>query len=54
MAEAKILAATQLGLEALPDSVGTYTSPRLTWDLYEFEPLLSELVKAKMQLAMSE
>jgi hypothetical protein len=54
MAEAKVYAASQLGMESLPDSVGTYTSPRLTWDLHEFETVLSELVKAKMQLAMSE
>lgn len=54
MTEAKAYAAIQLGLEALPASLGTYTSPRLTWDLYEFYPPLSELVEIKMQLAMSE
>jgi hypothetical protein len=54
MAEAKVYAASQLNLDVLPDSNGTYTSTRLTWDLYEFEPPLSEIVKMKMQLALSE
>jgi hypothetical protein len=35
--EAIDLFLTQLGLESLPDSTGTYRSPHLEWTLFDFE-----------------
>lgn len=51
--DAKVFAASQLGLEELPSSLGTYTSPALTWDLYEFESMMGGLMNLKFNLAMA-
>ena len=51
--EAKSFAASQLGLDELPSSLGNYTSPTLTWELYEFESMMGGLINLKFMLAMA-
>jgi hypothetical protein len=51
--EAIPYAASQLGLDALPDSQGTYSSPALTWDLFEFESIIGGIANLKFKLALA-
>lgn len=51
--EARVFAASQLGLEELPSSLGTYNSPTLTWDLYEYESMMGGELNFQFKLAMA-
>lgn len=51
--EAKSFAASELGLEQLPPSAGTYSSSGFTWDLYEFESMMSGVMDMKLHLALA-
>jgi hypothetical protein len=51
--ETKVLAATQLFIDELPESLGTYTSPSLTWDLYEFESMMDGQITLMFKLALA-
>jgi hypothetical protein len=51
--DAKSFAASELGLDELPSSLDNYTSPTLTWELYEFESMMGGLINLKFMLAMA-
>jgi len=51
--DAKSFAASELGLDELPKSLGTYTSPYLAWDLYEFESMMGGQINLKFMLALA-
>jgi hypothetical protein len=54
MDEAIDFAAAQLGLEALPESSGTYKTPIAEWDIYHFELPIADITQLKADLALVE
>ncbi len=54
MDEAVDFAAEQLGLEELPESIGTYKTPTSEWDIYHFELPLGDISQLKVDLALVE
>jgi hypothetical protein len=54
MDEAVGFAAAQLGLEELPESIGTYRTPTSEWDIYHFEIPLADILQMKADLALVE
>jgi hypothetical protein len=54
MDEAIEIAATQLGLEELPEPIGTYRTPTADWDIYHFEMPIADLFQFEVDLALVE
>lgn len=50
----KAALAQQLGIEALPESSGTYESPSFTWDMYQVDVAAPGVGTVKVDLALAE
>lgn len=54
LAEIEALAVSELGIDELPSESKKYTSPSLTWDLYEFTSETLAVQEVQVSLALTE